>query len=207
MRITSKFCLTVLAFAVTTAVLGAESGNRSQNAEQIIDTWPMAAKKAAQAVIKKYGQPNEATGTQLIWNNNGPWKRTIVYKEEVDHSFPMAHKDVLEQFINYKVPTDKYDDLAMFDGSVIAERTKGELSARCDKEEANFLALNLANEVATGKRSVDDARKFYGATIMAMMKEGKSSPYLEKLQFSTQSQQRTADADKPLMERQASDDK
>ncbi|MGH8284417.1 MAG: hypothetical protein ACRETT_01460 [Steroidobacteraceae bacterium] len=37
----------------------------------------------------------------------------------------MPHKDVLEQVIDYKVPPDKFDDLARYDGSVIAERTKG----------------------------------------------------------------------------------
>lgn len=54
--------------------------------------------------------------------------------EEIDHSFPMPHKDVLLQVINYRVPPDKFDDLAEYDGSVIVERTKGEIAARCDGE-------------------------------------------------------------------------
>ncbi|MEX2153654.1 MAG: hypothetical protein WD825_09970 [Gemmatimonadaceae bacterium] len=56
------------------------------------------------------------------------------------HSFPKPHTDLLEQFIDYRVPVDKYDELAAYDGSVIVERTKGEISARCDKEAMNFLA-------------------------------------------------------------------
>ncbi len=32
--------------------------------------------------------------------------------------------------------------VAEFDGSVIVERTAGEVSARCHDEQANFLALN-----------------------------------------------------------------
>jgi hypothetical protein len=112
-------------------------------------------------MIEKYGQPDEVTAMRLVWHDNGPWKRTIVTKEETDHAFPMPHKDVLEQVIDYRVPTDKVDDLAKYDGSVIVERTKGELSARCDKEEANYLALNLANDVATGKKSPADAREQY----------------------------------------------
>ncbi|RDV11926.1 hypothetical protein DXT99_23155 [Pontibacter diazotrophicus] len=99
----------------------------------------------------------------------------------------MPHKDVLEQFINYQVPADKFDELAMYDGSVIAERTKGELSARCDKEGANILALNLADDVVKGKRSVDDARQFYADAIMQMM-EGQKPAYMESLQFSAPSQ-------------------
>ncbi|MGQ0560790.1 MAG: hypothetical protein ACT443_02830 [Gemmatimonadota bacterium] len=62
-------------------------------------------------------------------------------------------------------PWDKFDDLAAYDGSVIAERTKGVLSARCDKEGANFLALNLAHEIVTGRRTVEDARARYAEEI------------------------------------------
>ena len=123
------------------------------DAKQVIQSWPMEAKKAADMAMQKYGEPDEVTSARLVWNDNGPWKRTIITKEETDHAFPMPHKDVMEQVIDYKVPPDKFDELAEYDGSVIAERTKGELSARCDKEEANLLALNLANDVATGKKS------------------------------------------------------
>ena len=63
----------------------------------------------------------------VAWHNNGPWKRSIVYKEEVTHLFPKKHVDVLQQFIDYKVPVDKFDDIASYDGSVIVERTKGEM--------------------------------------------------------------------------------
>lgn len=50
------------------------------------------------------------------------------------------------------VPPEKYEEVAGYDGSVIAERTKGELAARCDMEEANHVALNLAHEIVTGER-------------------------------------------------------
>ncbi len=69
----------------------------------------------------------------LMWRNNGPWKWTRISRETIPHSFPMPHPDLLEQAIDYRVPVDMFDDLARYDGSVIAERTKGELSARCDK--------------------------------------------------------------------------
>ena len=78
----------------------------------------------------------------LIWHNNGPWKRTIAYRTPVQDNFAMPHPDLLEQVINYRVPASRVDDRAQYDGSVIAERTKGEVSARCDKEAGNFLAIN-----------------------------------------------------------------
>ncbi len=51
----------------------------------------------------------------------------------VPHDFPMPHPDLLEQFVDYQVPPDKFDELAQYDGSVIVERTKGEISARCTR--------------------------------------------------------------------------
>jgi hypothetical protein len=153
-----------------------------EQAQEIIQDWPETASKAAQAMIDKYGAPAEATPSLLIWYNNGPWKRTIVYKEEIDHDFPMPHKDVLEQVINYEVPPDHFDDLAHYDGSVIVERTKGEISARCDKEEANFLALNLANDIVQGNKTVEEARQVYGESITQMM-QGNPPEIMQRLMF------------------------
>ncbi len=131
----------------------------------------------------------------LIWYNNGPWKRTILYKEEIPHDFPKPHTDLLQQFIDYKTPVDKSDELATYDGSVIVERTKGEISARCDKEEMNFLALNLANDVATGNKTVEEARMYYAKAAMAFM-NGEKDPYTQGLQF-TVPHGNTGDRDMP----------
>ncbi|HEX2204505.1 MAG TPA: hypothetical protein VHG91_14435 [Longimicrobium sp.] len=147
-----------------------------------LDGWAPASRTAAMEMEAKYGPPDEVTPTMLVWHDNGPWKRTVISRTETPHSFPMPHPDVMEQVIDYRVPPEMFDELAMYDGSVIAERTRGELSARCDKEGANFLALNLAHEIATGKRTVADARRMYAEQIMAM-KAGRPAPYTERLLF------------------------
>lgn len=163
--------------------------------KQITSKWSAKPKEVANAMIKKYGNPNEATVNLLIWYNNGPWKRTILFKEEIPHDFPKHHTDLLQQFIDYKVPVDKFSDLAQYDGSVIVERTKGEISARCDKEEMNFLALNLANDVATGSKTIEEARMYYAKAAMAFMK-GEKDPYTQGLKF-TVAHGGTADPDMP----------
>ncbi len=168
---------------------------KMMSADEVLASWSDKSKEVAMMMMKKYGQPNEATMHMLVWHNNGPWKRTVVYRDEVQHNFPMPHPDLLEQFINYRMPPEKFSEIAMYDGSVIVERTKGVMSARCDKEEANFLALNLANDIATGKRSVEDAREFYAKTIMELM-NGKRSPYTQGLQFQV-SASGTADPGQP----------
>jgi hypothetical protein len=175
----------IAAAGLTSTAARAQAAGPEQ-AEEIIKHWPETATKAAKAMMEKYGAPAEATPSLLIWYDNGPWKRTVVYKEEIDHDFPMPHKDVLEQFVNYEVPPDHFDDLAHYDGSVIVERTKGEISARCDKEEANFLALNLANDIVQGSKSVEEARQAYGEAMMQMM-QGNPPENTQGLMFETAS--------------------
>ncbi len=165
--------------------------------QSMVAGWPTTSRDVAAWAMQKYGAPNEATATMLVWHNNGPWKRTIVYRDEVPHAFPGPHPDVMQQFIDYRVPLDRYDEMAMYDGSVVVERTNGEMSARCDKEEANFLALNLANDIATGRRTVEDARAMYAREIMAF-KQGQGGPYTKGLQFSVP-RGGTADPDRPAM--------
>ncbi len=110
--------------------------------ERIVSGWKMKPQEAARKTIARHGLPQEASAMRLVWHNNGPWKMTELVYEEVPHNFPKPHPDFLKQTLSYRVPPDKFDDLAEYDGSVIVERTKGGIAARCDLEGANFLALN-----------------------------------------------------------------
>ena len=149
---------------------------------QIVAGWPKVARQAAETTVEKYGPPDEASASRLIWHNNGPWKRTVIYSDEVPHRFPTPHHDVLEQYIPYKVPVEKFSELAAFDGSVLIDRTKGEISARCEGEEANFLALNLAHDIVEGRHNVQSARTAYGEA-MQKMKDGDTPEVMQALQF------------------------
>ncbi len=174
---------------------------KAQTAEKMMakknpmEGWSKASMMAAEMMKKKYGEPAEASATMMVWNNTGQWKRTIIYAKEFKHDFPMPHTDVMEQCIDYKVPPEKFTDLGMYDGSVGFSRTNGELSARCDKEGANFLAVNLANDVITGKKDVKTARDFYATSIKEFINGGKPD-YMEKLHFSV-AKGNTADSDQP----------
>lgn len=124
-----------------------------EEVEKIIKDWPTMSKKSVEQTVKAYGPPNEVAPSRLTWYYNRPWKRTVVFRDEIPHDFPQPHSDVIEQFIDYQVPPEKFSEIAKFDGSVIVERTKGEVSARCDMEAANILALNMMHEIATGKKN------------------------------------------------------
>ena len=102
-------------------------------------------------MIRKYGTPYEATPTMLVWQYNGPWKRTVVHKEGARHNIPHKHADVLEQTIDAKVQIDRYQEIIKFDGSIMINRTRGEMTAYCEDEHANMLLLNLAHYISIGK--------------------------------------------------------
>jgi hypothetical protein len=163
----------------------------------IIRGWPKESREAAQLVIDKYGEPDEATDSQLIWRKCGEWKRIVASKTFWQHDFPAPHQDSVESFIDYRVPPERFSDLAVFDGSVIAERTAGEISARCHDEEANRLALNLSHDIVTGAKTVQEARDYYAKEFLDYRRK-RPTPYMEKLRFTPESGG-TADQDRRVL--------
>jgi hypothetical protein len=85
------------------------------------------------------------------------------------------HTDSVASCIDFSVPIDQFGPLAEFDGSVICERTAGEVSARCHDEQANCLALNLMHDIVTGAKSVAEAR-YYGQEFLDYRRK-KPTPY------------------------------
>jgi len=150
---------------------------------QHIEQWPTESREAAQLVIDTYGEPDEASQSQLIWQGPGPWKRIVATKTFYQHDFPAPHIDAVESVLAYRVPVDKFSDLGRFDGSVVVERTAGEVSARCHDEQANLLALNLMHDIVTGARNVEQARDYY-AKEFADYRRNQPTPYMERLHFS-----------------------
>ncbi len=65
---------------------------------------------------------------------------------------------------------------------MIAEHTNGELSARCGGTSMNFVAINLAHDIVTGRRSVAQARD-ESARLHQAYKQGEEPPYTQPFQF------------------------
>ncbi len=84
---------------------------------------------------------------RLVWTKKGPFIEIVLLNVAYDHNFPKPHKDCLEYFVAFDVPVEKVGELAKFDGSIIVDRTRGTLSARCDSEAHNLVALNLADKI------------------------------------------------------------
>jgi hypothetical protein len=165
--------------------------------DRFIREWPAAPKNVARQMIEKYGPANEATPTRLFWYATPPWKRIEVSADPVVHNWPAPHEDFFTQVIDYRVPPEMVHLIAMFDGSILVDRTRGEVWARCDSEAANVLGLNMVHEIVTGKRTVEEARATSSQHTVAY-NMGRSAPYAERLQFNVPAGG-TEDLDKPMV--------
>jgi predicted outer membrane protein len=172
---------------------GVERGkvDRAQ-VDRILSRWPDQVRVTSYALIGKYGLPHEVTATQLVWHDNGSFKRTVVRNEPSPHLFPVPHDDFVEQVIAYAVPADKLAELAAFNGSVSVARTAGELSSRCDSEQTNFIALNLAVEIVRGLKNAEQAREVFNETMTALLTQEQPPAIASQLQFAPAAAERAA---------------
>ncbi len=171
-----------------------------QGLTEMTKEWPESSRAALTSLNSKYGLPSAVTEDMVVWNNSSPFKRTIVFKEEVNHQFPIQHSDVLAQTVDYRVPLDKVSALSKFDGSLLIDRTKGELTSRNDKEEMNILSLNLADKIVRGEMTVEQARREYSKNAEAFS-AGTSSQLISGLSFSSEGN--TQDPDSMMQSQEA----
>lgn len=156
--------LTLVSSFLFTACSSEEKKNKApvtavvptMSAEQVgreTASWPEGHKQIIRELTVKYGQPNESTSDQMIWNNNGPWLRTVVKRDDM--------KNPLEQTAKFDVPPEKMGDVALFNKAVVVDSTSDHVTSSAYKEDLNFLALNLTKEIVNGNMSPMEARRQY----------------------------------------------
>jgi hypothetical protein len=150
--------------------------------EPLLRQWSERAQMLVRAMTEKYGIPNRLDAFEAVWYDNGPWRRTVVHRDSWSRFLGARDNDFLEQTIEYRVDDKKIRDIQRFHEKIQVDQSAGELSSRAETESLNFLALNLAKDIADGKRSVKSARDFYAKTD-ELARSGKSSPYLEGFGF------------------------
>lgn len=168
----------------TTVTTGLSQPPTADQVNTLISTWPDSSKSVAQYFISKYGPPSEATADMLTWRNNGPWVRTIVYRENATGA-PAGQNAVVQQVIDYHVPADKASMITDFGNGIVVNDATGEVTVYGNGEASDYLALNLMNDIATGKKTVDEARTFYNDTNTAIT-SGQSPAYGQSFQFQVQ---------------------
>lgn len=154
---------------------------RSLMADTVVANWPPISAQAGRRMIEIYGVPDAVRSDQLVWRNNGPWKRTVV--RDVTPPYVQAEDlGVVEQTVEYPMTPYQAAELAAFDRKLTYDSFRRELSARSDREEVNYLRLNLANDVLNLRMTPEQAQHLYARTL-ALEAAGKSSSYLEVLHF------------------------
>lgn len=166
---------------VLRAITG-EQDSSTISLDELTRNWNAHARQAAQQMYQRYGAPQEVSINRLVWRNNGGWRATEVINQEVEHNFPAPHQDVLRQTIAMNVPPEKIAELAQFSGSVLVDRTKGEITVRCDSETNNTITLNLANDIITGRLTADQARSRLTELSQAVQ-NGQRPAYATGFQF------------------------
>jgi hypothetical protein len=171
--------------AETRGWLETKSAAADETPEQVIHDWPTATRAQARALIQKYGEPVDFDDDSLVWVDNGPWKRTVISREAMSGIFFRHDEDHLRQTVAYNVPEDKVEDLRRFDRRLSVDESRGRLSSRAENEKMNFLAINLADDIVTGRKTVKEARDVY-FRVGRLQAAGKSSSYTESFTFEPQ---------------------
>lgn len=159
------------------------AGKQPKSVKEVLIYWPKTSRKLASSMISKYGQPSRISREALEWDNNGPWLKTIVFRESswIDER-RLVKGNILQQTARRAVKPESVDALADFDTRVVVDREQGTLTSTSPSEELNFLALNLADDVAQGKKTPEQATALYYRTADLSV-SGKSSPLMRKLMF------------------------
>jgi hypothetical protein len=146
--------------------------------EAAIASWPETAREVAGAMLARYGVPDRITPDALYWLERGPWRTTTVHRDD-----DFARRGgVLEQSLSYVNAQGRWWALNELGLGVVYDAKVQVLSSAAESEAANILALNLAVEVATDRRTPQDARAFYRRTLDLSL-SGKSSAYTRGLLF------------------------
>jgi hypothetical protein len=156
--------------------------DRRELAEATVSHWSPVSRLAGRRLMEEYGVPDEVHADQLVWRNNSPWRRTVAANVRPMASDDPVTQDVVTQTVKYAMNRPQTVAVESFDDHVSFDPRTGELSSRAEREEHNYLRLNLADDVIQGRLQPQQARDSY-ASIVNFEQSGKTSPYLLGLRF------------------------
>ncbi len=129
-------------------------------------------------VINEFGQPDfldphpkgMAVWTEETLKQRGKiWQSILLIDEAWIHNSPEPHYDFLYTCYRHEVPKNKLCDVIGVSDSIIYDKLKHELTARCHFMGADIATLALAVKVSNGEMSLNEAKKNYGPYIMSTM--------------------------------------
>jgi hypothetical protein len=108
--------------------------------DEILNTWQEKLREGAFKLINKYGYPDEASASKLIWYNNGSWKRTIAHRDAITYLLSNDHSNFLEQTFEY---IDALDEMKINNENIYVNRINKEITVFGEDEVVNLKSLNI----------------------------------------------------------------
>jgi hypothetical protein len=153
--------------------------DRLSRADEAIRSWSPVSALAARRLFDKYGAPDEVSPGFIAWDSCSPWSRTVVHDVSLRPA-SVEEEDVVEQTLDYPLKPEQLGALASFDRRLSYNERTDQLSVLSGSEELNFLRMNLADDVAAGRTSPEQARARFRRTV-ELSQAGKDSPDLHGL--------------------------
>jgi hypothetical protein len=165
--------------------------------DEIMKEWSVTPRITAQQIRSKYGEPSEGSMQMLAWENKEPWKRIEVRNEEVEHKFPKKHTECATFTLEHSFSPDKLKDLSELNGSILVDKTKGQIHVRAKDEQTAITEINIANNVAQGMLSLEEAKQLAAQEIQKV-EQALPSQYSQKLMFSPKKSADPGEAVSPI---------
>ena len=144
--------------------------NEQISAKDSLKNWRNEdARLYAEAMIKKFGQPDEVTETRLLWNAiEPPFDKNWIIDESIPHDFPKPHRDYVYSSMMIPLKTDMMESLSHASGSIIYDGLTKMVTARCGSLYANASTLGFVKKLAEGEipyKNKDAVKQAYANAI------------------------------------------
>jgi hypothetical protein len=140
----------------------------TENKSYLRDWGNAEPKNFAESLMKKFGDPDEATNSSMIWYSKDGFKRIEVKDEYIMHCCPEPHYDFVYSTIDLHVPKKFVRVLADSSESILLDLLKNEVTARCATLSANAVTLNYVLDVVSER--VKGSKDEYERRIKALYK-------------------------------------
>lgn len=153
---------------------GAADGEKASTPSKLTHFQNSLAAERYQSLRATYGKPFyvvDKPGGVAVWRNADYFEEIVVKDESIAHAKPEPHCDFLYATVKVHVPDEALPAVLMLSQSVMYDRLKNQLTARCHFMGASVATLKLALEIAEEPERADELYEAYGGAVKRSMKE------------------------------------
>ena len=130
--------------------------------KESLEKWEHKDAKAyAETLIEKYGEPDTASDSMILWE-----KDRISKDESIKHNFPKPHRDFVYSTMTIDIPENLMEAIAKASESIIVDQLKNEVTTRCGDIIANAITLGFVQKLVDGKIDPENTKEEYKKHIL-----------------------------------------